>query len=66
MNLTLGETCQAKWLRKRRLPCDLVAAGDFDEALQLLKRRLGLINAEPLQAIFKERSRAILAPCIAI
>lgn len=54
VNLTLGDSCQAKWLRKRRLPCDLVAAGDFEEALNLLKRRLGLINAEPLAAIFKE------------
>lgn len=54
VNLTLGDSSQAKWLRKRRLPCDLVAAGDFEEALNLLKRRLGLINAEPLQAIFKE------------
>ena len=54
VNLTLGDSCQAKWLKKRRLPCDLVAAGDFEEALNLLKRRLGLINAEPLAAIFKE------------
>ncbi|CAJ1385836.1 unnamed protein product, partial [Effrenium voratum] len=54
VNLTLGDTCQAKWLKRRRLPCDLVAAGDFEEALGLLKRRLGLMNVEPLEAIFKE------------
>ena len=54
VNLTLGDSCQAKWLKKRRLPADLVAAGDFEEALNLLKRRLGLINAEPLAPIFKE------------
>ena len=63
LNLTLGDSCQAKWLKKRRLPCDLVAAGDFEEALNLLKRRLGLINAEPLEAIFKE---AYWATCSAL
>lgn len=52
--VTMGETCQAKWLRKRQLPCDLVAAGKFEEALQLLQRRLGLINAGPLEPLFKE------------
>ena len=63
LNLTLGDSCQAKWLKKRHLPCDLVAAGDFEEALNLLKRRLGLINAEPLEAIFKE---AYWATCSAL
>lgn len=63
LNLTLGDSCQAKWLKKRRLPCDLVAAGDFEEALNLLKRRLELINAEPLEAIFKE---AYWATCSAL
>lgn len=63
LNLTLGDSCQTKWLKKRRLPCDLVAAGDFEEALNLLKRRLGLINAEPLEAIFKE---AYWATCSAL
>ncbi|CAE7034297.1 unnamed protein product, partial [Symbiodinium natans] len=50
----LAGSHSAKWLRKRRLPADLVAAGDFEEALGLLKRRLGLINAEPLEPIFKQ------------
>ncbi|CAE7866195.1 unnamed protein product, partial [Symbiodinium necroappetens] len=54
LNLTLADSCQVKWLRKRRLPADLVAAGDFEEALGLLKRRLGLMNAEPLEPIFKQ------------
>mmetsp|Transcript_59015 Transcript_59015/g.104866 ORF Transcript_59015/g.104866 Transcript_59015/m.104866 type:complete len:1226 (+) Transcript_59015:36-3713(+) len=54
LNLTMGDSCQAKWLKKRKLPCDLVAAGEFEEALGLLKRRLGLMNADPLEPIFKE------------
>merc|ERR1712032_811282 len=54
LHLTVGETYQAKWLKKRKLPCDLIAAGEFEEALSLLKRRLGLVNAEPLEPLFKE------------
>mmetsp|Transcript_66984 Transcript_66984/g.157137 ORF Transcript_66984/g.157137 Transcript_66984/m.157137 type:complete len:1236 (+) Transcript_66984:48-3755(+) len=63
LNLTLADSCQVKWLRKRRLPADLVAAGDFEEALGLLKRRLGLMNAEPLVPIFKQ---AYWATCTAL
>jgi coatomer protein complex subunit alpha (xenin) len=44
---------QTKWLRKRKLPADLVAAGEFEEALNLLKRRLGVMNADPLQPLFQ-------------
>eukprot|EP00930_Biecheleria_cincta_P035139 TRINITY_DN241_c0_g1_i1.p1 TRINITY_DN241_c0_g1~~TRINITY_DN241_c0_g1_i1.p1 ORF type:complete len:1243 (-),score=237.00 TRINITY_DN241_c0_g1_i1:360-4049(-) len=54
LNLTMADSCQTKWLKKRKLPADLVAAGDFEEALGLLKRRLGLMNAEPLEANFKQ------------
>jgi len=63
LNLTMGDSAQAKWLKKRKLPCDLVAAGEFEEALGLLKRRLGLINADPLEPIFKE---AYWATCTAL
>eukprot|EP00933_Yihiella_yeosuensis_P037936 TRINITY_DN31926_c0_g1_i1.p1 TRINITY_DN31926_c0_g1~~TRINITY_DN31926_c0_g1_i1.p1 ORF type:complete len:1231 (+),score=309.08 TRINITY_DN31926_c0_g1_i1:52-3744(+) len=54
VNVTLADSLQTKWLRRRKLPADLVAAGEFEEALSLLKRRLGLVNAEPLEPIFKE------------
>jgi coatomer protein complex subunit alpha (xenin) len=63
MELTLGEAYQSKWLKKRKLPCDLVAAGEFEEALGLLRRRLGLINAEPLEPLFKQ---AYWATCTAL
>merc|ERR1712190_205611 len=54
-NLTMGDTCQAKWIKKgKKMPAELVAAGEFEEALGLLKRRLGIINADPLEPLFKE------------
>merc|ERR1712190_679798 len=54
-NLTMGDTCQAKWIKKgKKMPAELVAAGEFEEALGLLKRRLGVINADPLEPLFKE------------
>merc|ERR1712176_995937 len=52
--LGMGDTLQTKWLRRRRLPCDLVAAGEFEEALTLLRKRLGLINPDPLEPLFRE------------
>eukprot|EP00928_Gymnodinium_smaydae_P028308 TRINITY_DN2160_c0_g3_i1.p1 TRINITY_DN2160_c0_g3~~TRINITY_DN2160_c0_g3_i1.p1 ORF type:complete len:1244 (-),score=301.09 TRINITY_DN2160_c0_g3_i1:224-3895(-) len=51
--VTMADSIQTKWLRKRRLPADLVAAGEFEEALNLLRRRLGIANAEPLEPLFK-------------
>merc|ERR1719503_63378 len=61
--VSLGESCQSKWLKARKLPCDLVAAGEFEEALQLLKRRLGVINIDPLEPLFQE---AYWATCAAL
>jgi coatomer protein complex subunit alpha (xenin) len=61
--VTMAETVQTKWLRKRKLPADLVAAGDFEEALNLLRKRLGVINAEPLEPLFKA---AYWATCSAL
>eukprot|EP00932_Pfiesteria_piscicida_P023189 SRR837773.9923.p1 GENE.SRR837773.9923~~SRR837773.9923.p1 ORF type:complete len:339 (-),score=161.56 SRR837773.9923:485-1357(-) len=53
-NLTMGDSVEGKWLKARKLPADLIAAGEFEEALGLLKRRLGLMNADPLLPLFKE------------
>mmetsp|Transcript_23313 Transcript_23313/g.51496 ORF Transcript_23313/g.51496 Transcript_23313/m.51496 type:complete len:1215 (-) Transcript_23313:268-3912(-) len=58
--VTMGETVQARWLKKRKLPADLIAAGEFEEALNLLRRRLGLINAEPLEPLFRSAYWATL------
>lgn len=52
--MSLGDSPQTKWLRKRKLPVDLVAAGEFEEALNLLHRRIGLVNAAPLEPLFKQ------------
>jgi coatomer protein complex subunit alpha (xenin) len=53
-SVTVADTAQQKWLRKRKLAADLIAAGEFEEALNLLKRRLGLKNADPLMPLFKQ------------
>jgi len=52
--ITVGDSCQTKWLKRRKLVADLVAAGEFDEALNALKRRLGVVNVDPLEPLFKE------------
>merc|ERR1719498_1597196 len=52
--VTVGDSSQTKWLKKRKLPADLIAAGEFEEALTLLKKRLGLINVDPLETLFKQ------------
>lgn len=52
--VAMADPAQKKWLKKRKLPADLVAAGEFEEALGLLRRRLGVINAAPLEPLFKE------------
>merc|ERR1719502_2493937 len=51
--VTVGDTAQAKWLKKRKLAADLIAAGEFEEALNLLKRRIALVNIDPLEPLFK-------------
>jgi coatomer protein complex subunit alpha (xenin) len=54
LNVTMADSAQTRWLKKRKLAADLVAAGEFEEALGLLRRRLGIINADPLEPLFKE------------
>jgi coatomer protein complex subunit alpha (xenin) len=61
--VTVGDTPQAKWLKKRKLAADLIAAGEFEEALNLLKKRLGVINVDPLEPLFKQ---AYWATCISL
>mmetsp|Transcript_119841 Transcript_119841/g.189744 ORF Transcript_119841/g.189744 Transcript_119841/m.189744 type:complete len:1240 (+) Transcript_119841:60-3779(+) len=52
--VTVADSAQTKWLRKRKMPADLIAAGEFEEALSVLKKRLGVINADPLEPLFKQ------------
>jgi coatomer protein complex subunit alpha (xenin) len=52
--VTVGDSAQTKWLKKRKMPADLIAAGEFEEALSVLKKRLGVINVDPLEPLFKQ------------
>eukprot|EP00397_Hematodinium_sp_SG-2012_P000797 GEMP01000798.1.p1 GENE.GEMP01000798.1~~GEMP01000798.1.p1 ORF type:complete len:1208 (+),score=227.47 GEMP01000798.1:233-3856(+) len=52
-SLAKGDSTPRKWLKTRKLPADLVYAGEFADALGLLKRRIGLKNAAPLKPIFE-------------
>lgn len=49
-----GESMQQALLNRRKMCVDYVIAGRFDEALEYLKRRIGLRNPEPLLPYFKE------------
>lgn len=61
--VTVADSLQTKWLKKRKLAADLVAAGDFEAALKELQKRLGIINVDPLEPLFKE---AYWATCTAL
>jgi coatomer protein complex subunit alpha (xenin) len=49
-----GESREKQWLGRRRMVVDLVAAGEFGEALSVLQKRIGLINPAPLEPLFLE------------
>ncbi|RMY77248.1 hypothetical protein D0863_01443 [Hortaea werneckii] len=42
------------WLRNSPLPCDHVAAGAFESALNLLSKQIGAVNFPPLEPRFME------------
>jgi coatomer protein complex subunit alpha (xenin) len=49
-----GESRESRWLARRRMPVDLVACGEYVEALSVLQRRIALINAGPLKPLFQD------------
>jgi coatomer protein complex subunit alpha (xenin) len=49
-----GESLEKQWLSRRRLPGDLVACGEFAEALSVLSRRISLVNSKPLEGVFMD------------
>lgn len=61
--VTVGDSPQTKWLKKRKLAADFIAAGEFEEALNLLRKRLGIINVDPLEPLFKQ---AYWATCMSL
>jgi len=50
----LNDLVQSKFNFRLALPADLVAAGEFEEALHVLRNRLGVINAGPFEPLFKQ------------
>eukprot|EP00388_Colpodella_angusta_P002370 GDKJ01007995.1.p1 GENE.GDKJ01007995.1~~GDKJ01007995.1.p1 ORF type:complete len:1350 (+),score=328.49 GDKJ01007995.1:45-4094(+) len=49
-----NESVQKTWSRTLSSPAELVAAGEFKKALQVLHTRIGIANSEPLRALFKQ------------
>ena len=52
--LAYGESQERQWMGKRRMVADLVAAGEFAEALAMLQKKIALVNPIPLQALFMD------------
>lgn len=52
--LAYGESMERQWLGRRRMVVDLVAAGEFGEALSMLQKKIGLVNAAPLEPLFMD------------
>ncbi|CDJ56647.1 coatomer alpha subunit, putative [Eimeria maxima] len=50
---TPGTDPTAAW-RQKPIPSDLVVAGDFTGAIQMLRRRLGLLRVAPFEAVFQK------------
>ncbi|CDI84888.1 coatomer alpha subunit, putative [Eimeria praecox] len=49
---TPGTDPTAAW-RQKPIPSDLVVAGDFAGAIQMLRRRLGLLRVAPFESVFQ-------------
>lgn len=52
--ISRGESINKAWARTMASPAELVAAGEFKKALQVLGTRIGLVNVEPLRHLFKQ------------
>eukprot|EP01071_Lankesteria_metandrocarpae_P006581 Lankesteria_metandrocarpae@DN4409_c0_g1_i1.p1 len=52
--VTRGDSPQSKWTQGRVVTGDLVSAGQFEEALHYLEKRIALANAGPLKEHFKK------------
>ncbi|CDJ35265.1 coatomer alpha subunit, putative [Eimeria mitis] len=50
---TPGADPTATW-RQKPIPSDLVVAGDFTGAIQMLRRRLGLLRVAPFEPVFQK------------
>lgn len=47
-----GKSVAQKWSENSTLPADLIAAGQFDQAMHTLNRQIGVVNFAPLKPVF--------------
>ena len=55
---TPGVPAARKWTRKSSIPGEHAAAGDFDSAMKLLNRQLGVVDFAPLKPYFMDAAFA--------
>ena len=53
-NVAPGLTQQQKWIRNCNIPGELVAAGAFSQAMQIMTRQAGITNFVPLKQVFMQ------------
>lgn len=59
---TAGVPPSRRWTQKSAVPGEHAAAGDFDSAMKLLNRQLGIVNFAPLRQYFIDAAMATHAP----
>mmetsp|Transcript_6188 Transcript_6188/g.15793 ORF Transcript_6188/g.15793 Transcript_6188/m.15793 type:complete len:347 (+) Transcript_6188:137-1177(+) len=59
---TAGVPAARRWTQKSAVPGEHAAAGDFDSAMRLLHRQLGIVNFSPLRQYFIDAALASHAP----
>lgn len=63
---TPGVPASRKWTQKSNIPGEHAAAGDFDSAMKLLHRQLGVVNFTPLKQHFVDAAFATHARYVAV
>ena len=59
---TAGVPASRRWTQKSAVPGEHAAAGDFDSAMKLLNRQLGVVNFAPLRQYFLDAAFATHVP----
>ena len=59
---TAGVPASRRWTQKSAVPGEHAAAGDFDSAMKLLNRQLGIVNFAPLRQYFIDAALATHVP----
>lgn len=63
---TAGVPASRRWTQKSAIPGEHAAAGDFDSAMKLLNRQLGVVNFTPLRQYFIDAALATHVPLVGI